>query len=56
MLSPMDLSVVIVLYNSADSIAETVGAIPEDAEVVLVDNGSTDDGLAQALSGPRPVG
>jgi hypothetical protein len=45
-----DLSVIVVLHNSAGSVAGAVASVPSDAELVLVDNGSSDDGLACALS------
>ncbi len=44
------LSAVIVLYNSADVIADCVASIPADVEVVIVDNASGDDGAARALA------
>jgi N-acetylglucosaminyl-diphospho-decaprenol L-rhamnosyltransferase len=49
-LTAHDLSVIVVLHNSASSIVETVASIPSEVELVLVDNGSSDDGLARALS------
>jgi N-acetylglucosaminyl-diphospho-decaprenol L-rhamnosyltransferase len=45
-----DLSVIVVLHNSASSIERTVASIPSEAELVLIDNGSSDDGLARGLS------
>ncbi len=46
----MELSAVIVLYNSAEVIADCVASIPPDVEVVIVDNASDDDGAARALA------
>jgi GT2 family glycosyltransferase len=48
-LTPSDLSVVIVLYNSAESIRKTVRSVPTGVEVILVDNASTDQCAALAL-------
>jgi N-acetylglucosaminyl-diphospho-decaprenol L-rhamnosyltransferase len=41
-------SVVAVLYDSADVIGNCLASLPAAVEVVIVDNASTDDGLAQA--------
>ncbi|MEI6446575.1 MAG: glycosyltransferase family 2 protein [Actinomycetes bacterium] len=46
----MNLSVIIVLHNSLETIAECVRSIPAEAEVVLVDNESTDGCLDFATS------
>lgn len=43
-----EVSAVIVLYNSADVIEACLASLPGAAEVILVDNASTDDGLARA--------
>lgn len=42
------ISVVTVLYNSADVIEGLVASVPPEAELVIVDNASADDGLARA--------
>jgi len=47
------ISVVIVLHNSADTVAATVASLPAAAELIVVDNASVDDGAAIALAG-RP--
>jgi len=43
-----DLAVVIVLYNSADVLAGCIASIPAQAELIVVDNASGDDGAQQA--------
>jgi N-acetylglucosaminyl-diphospho-decaprenol L-rhamnosyltransferase len=43
-----ELTVVTVLYNSADVIEECLRALPADVEVVVVDNCSVDGGAARA--------
>jgi GT2 family glycosyltransferase len=40
------VSVVIVLYNSEDVIEDCLASIPEDVEVIVVDNASTDNAVA----------
>ena len=45
----MELSVIVVLYNSAETIAPCVASVPTEAELVLIDNGSSDNGLEVAL-------
>lgn len=55
-ISPDDLhqvSVVIVLFNSADVITECLASIPADVETIVVDNASTDDG-AEIARRARP--
>lgn len=42
------LSVVIVLYNSADTVVDCLESLPERCYVVVVDNASTDDGVTLA--------
>jgi len=44
------ISVVIVLHNSADTILESVASVAAEAELILVDNASSDDGVQRALS------
>ena len=44
------LSVIIVLHNSADSVATAIASVPPPAELVVVDNASTDDGANVVLS------
>lgn len=44
----LDVSVVTVLYNSAAVIEDCLLAIPEDVEVIVVDNASIDDGVLYA--------
>jgi N-acetylglucosaminyl-diphospho-decaprenol L-rhamnosyltransferase len=44
-----DVSVVSVLYNSGETIEGCMRSLPDDVEVILVDNASTDDGGARAL-------
>jgi GT2 family glycosyltransferase len=48
-----NVSVVIVLYNSASVVEACVASLPAEVEVVIVDNASVDDGAARAL-GVRP--
>jgi N-acetylglucosaminyl-diphospho-decaprenol L-rhamnosyltransferase len=43
------ISIVSVLYNSAAVIEDCAASMPPEAEVILVDNASTDDGAARAL-------
>jgi GT2 family glycosyltransferase len=45
-----DLAVVVVLYNSADVIVGCLEALPDQVEVVVVDNASFDDGLRRACA------
>jgi GT2 family glycosyltransferase len=42
----LDVSVVIVLYDSAEVIAECLAALPAGVELVVVDNASRDEGAA----------
>ena len=42
-------SFVIVLHNSEDTIVECLRSLPADAEIILVDNESTDRGISLAL-------
>jgi GT2 family glycosyltransferase len=42
------VSVITVLYNSADVVTECLAALPAEVEVIVVDNGSSDDGAAVA--------
>lgn len=42
------LSIVVVTYNSADTIAACIRSVPDDDEVVMVDQGSSDDTIAVA--------
>jgi len=44
------LSVVIVLYDSADVIDGCIATLPPEVEVVVVDNASADDGLERAIA------
>lgn len=46
----MNIDVVIVTYNSASRLAKVLGALPGEAEVIVVDNASIDDsaGVAEA--------
>jgi N-acetylglucosaminyl-diphospho-decaprenol L-rhamnosyltransferase len=46
--SVCDLAVVIVLHNSADVIDQCLEAVPAQAQVIIVDNASVDDGLELA--------
>lgn len=41
----MDLDVVIVTYNSAAHLPAVLGALPEDVNVIVIDNASRDDSL-----------
>jgi N-acetylglucosaminyl-diphospho-decaprenol L-rhamnosyltransferase len=59
------LSVVIVLYNSADVIADCLATVASGAEVIVIDNASTDDGAelaraarpdARVIRSPRNLG
>jgi N-acetylglucosaminyl-diphospho-decaprenol L-rhamnosyltransferase len=43
-----DLAVVVVLHNSGGVVEECLEALPAQAEVIIVDNASVDDGLEQA--------
>lgn len=45
---PPALSVVIVTYNSAHVVAEALGALPDEVEIVIVDNASQDESIARA--------
>lgn len=45
-----DLAVVTVLYNSADVIEACLASFPHQAQVIVVDNASGDDGLARAAA------
>jgi len=47
--APDRCSVIVVLHNSEEHLAECLRSVPAAAEVILVDNGSTDDGLAVGL-------
>jgi N-acetylglucosaminyl-diphospho-decaprenol L-rhamnosyltransferase len=40
--------VVVVLHNSSETLADCLASIPRDAEAIVVDNASTDDGAALA--------
>ncbi len=42
------VSVITVLYNSADVVAECLAALPAEVEVIVVDNASSDGGAALA--------
>jgi N-acetylglucosaminyl-diphospho-decaprenol L-rhamnosyltransferase len=42
------VSVVVVLHNSAETLAECLASVPPDAEVIVVDNASADEGAALA--------
>jgi GT2 family glycosyltransferase len=46
--SASGLSVVVVLHNSSETLADCLASIPREAEAVVVDNASTDDGAALA--------
>jgi len=46
--SPTTLTVVVVLHNSGDTLADCLSSIPDEAEIIVVDNASTDDGAAHA--------
>jgi len=45
-----EVSVVTVLYNSADVVEACLASLPYDVEVVVVDNASADDGAERALA------
>jgi GT2 family glycosyltransferase len=45
-----DLAVVTVLYNSADLVEACLASVPHQAQVIVVDNASGDDGLARAAA------
>ena len=47
------LSALVVTWNSADTILECLRSLPHGAEVIVVDNGSTDDTVAR-LQGSGP--
>jgi GT2 family glycosyltransferase len=42
------VSVIVVLHDSGDVVAQCLTALPPEVEVVVVDNGSSDDGAATA--------
>jgi N-acetylglucosaminyl-diphospho-decaprenol L-rhamnosyltransferase len=42
------VSIVVVTYNSADTIAACISSVPDEDEVVVVDQGSSDDTIAVA--------
>jgi N-acetylglucosaminyl-diphospho-decaprenol L-rhamnosyltransferase len=45
---PTTSTVVVVMFNSSDSVGDCVASIPEDAEIVLVDQRSTDGSIETA--------
>ncbi|MEA2147446.1 MAG: hypothetical protein QOG59_3033, partial [Solirubrobacteraceae bacterium] len=47
--SDAELTVVCVLFNSADVIEDCLRSLPPETPVVLVDNASADDGVARAI-------
>ncbi len=49
------IAVVTVLHNSADVIEGMLASVPRDAEVIVVDNASSDDGLARARAARSDV-
>jgi rSAM/selenodomain-associated transferase 2 len=49
-LSAMKLSIILPVWNEAQILASTLAALPEDAETVVVDGGSTDGTRAVASS------
>jgi glycosyltransferase involved in cell wall biosynthesis len=54
----MKISVIIPAFNEEEAIGEVVGSVPEDQvyEIIVVDNGSTDDTARQAsLNGARVI-
>jgi GT2 family glycosyltransferase len=44
-----DISVIVVLHNSLELLADCLCTLPDETEVVLVDNGSLDTGLEHAV-------
>lgn len=52
-LGPKSVSVVVVSYNTCDKLRRCLGALPPEAEVVVVDNGST-DGSAEMVRNEFP--
>ena len=46
--SAAGVSVVVVLHNSTETLADCLASMPSDVEVIVVDNASTDDGAALA--------
>ncbi len=44
------VTIVVVVFNSADVVGECLSSIPADAKIVIVDNGSSDGTVAVALS------
>jgi GT2 family glycosyltransferase len=44
-----EFSIVLVLHNSGDTVGDAVRSMPDEAEVVVIDNGSDDDGVDLVL-------
>ena len=58
----MDISVVIPVYNEEDALpafyralAEALDQLPQSAEIIFADDGSTDGSAAGSTRSPRPT-